>query len=547
MDTARTIRRGTRAWRAIAAPVVFSLTAARAQITPLLSEPACVPGSTLVLPVDVEAGVAPGPIGVLTDGGIECPARLERLSPEIRAPKPTPLDQWLGPSLDWNAESGHAGSTRLDRWFVVIETPAEPRPDFLRIGGRLVTPHWLSTPEEMGALTPPEAWEPPPVPDETMRRAVLAGAERGRTDPMRRWRWLLATNRLGPEHARDLVSLGVPILDALALQQEARWRSALARLHLIDPTLGLRVRRRLLAAVRFEPDFALPAWDENPTRLDTLLRTVLDPALTPFAIAGMVETWLAEQPHSMSWILDDALLVGRETFARVGLANLSPSAVVVWDTASDSAEPVEISPWTSVSVTLSRSTDPGPRRVRMADAPLDLSLRTAVLQLEPPGAILGPLLPTWTMSDSLDGAERSPVAETVAAGLLRMTLEPDGSQRLSLLVEVRTDESRIGWSVRVWLGERGRSSGVLRLSSDGTIVDEASGVRTAAPMVHEPGRWIADVALPRHAQPQFELVLGLELIGSDGSRATWPRRVMPWQDEPSRARIDVSTWNGLSQ
>ncbi|MEM7622954.1 MAG: hypothetical protein AAF235_07090, partial [Planctomycetota bacterium] len=62
----------------------------------------------------------------------------------------------------------------------------------------------------------------------------------------------------------------------------------------------------------------------------------------------------------------------------------------------------------------------------------------------------------------------------------------------------------------------------------------------------EPDRWTADIAIPDWAiEDDGTLILGITRTMQDGTRAAWPRPMLPWQREPGRIRIDLDAWNDL--
>jgi hypothetical protein len=102
----------------------------------------------------------------------------------------------------------------------------------------------------------------------------------------------------------------------------------------------------------------------------------------------------------------------------------------------------------------------------------------------------------------------------------------------------------------VWLGATGAPASVLRVRASGEVTDEARFEdRTAgAAVTRERDRWTAIVPIPAHAiDPDGVLRIALERLDGDGGRATWPRAVLPWREEPGRVAIDLTAWNELRE
>src|SRR5690606_19882026 len=103
--------------------------------------------------------------------------------------------------------------------------------------------------------------------------------------------------------------------------------------------------------------------------------------------------------------------------------------------------------------------------------------------------------------------------------------------------------------VRVWLGPFRRPFSVLRIGSDGAVVDEiassaaseqrAGGVR----VVREAGKWIVQAEVPAECiEADGSLRIGIERTDARGRRTAWPRPMLPWQSEPGRAAVGTNSW-----
>ncbi|MGQ0627890.1 MAG: hypothetical protein ACT4PL_07290, partial [Phycisphaerales bacterium] len=226
-------------------------------------------------------------------------------------------------------------------------------------------------------------------------------------------------------------------------------------------------------------------------------------------------------------------------------------------------------------------TDAARMRVRVGGRVMDRAVVAAPVAAGP-GVGLGPLksdltMPAWlaacsaTTNDPLPGAGASApsAAEpgwSSAATLLRRTIGPSdapapGLREWVLYIEsTRLDEALTDPSahdspapadeVRVWLGPYSGADRppvvVLTIPERGpcTMVDPQGVVTTIdVERVTRPGRWSAWVLIPARAiDREQRLRIGLERTDPRGVHTGWPRAMMPFQTEPARAVIDLSSW-----
>jgi hypothetical protein len=90
---------------------------------------------------------------------------------------------------------------------------------------------------------------------------------------------------------------------------------------------------------------------------------------------------------------------------------------------------------------------------------------------------------------------------------------------------------------------------VLELSRDGVLHNNRHPEDDARLRVaDQPDRWSVSVPIPREAlEPGGVLRLGITRRDGRGLRTAWPRRMMPWEHEPSRAVVNLKTWSGLRE
>jgi len=103
-------------------------------------------------------------------------------------------------------------------------------------------------------------------------------------------------------------------------------------------------------------------------------------------------------------------------------------------------------------------------------------------------------------------------------------------------------------SVRIWLGPYEHPLAVLRMTSDGVVADELSGrtLDLSTGLIVGDDRWVVAVPVPPRAiSDKGELLIGVTRTDGFGRRTAWPRRMFPWQNEPGRVGVDLSSWDPL--
>ncbi len=299
-------------------------------------------------------------------------------------------------------------------------------------------------------------------------------------------------------------------------------------------------------------------------------------------------------------------VVATDTVATIGVANLSVLPVVAGGrsraTPPGSARPgddlVRILPLTigEVLVSCPPSFDAAKRdasrvEIRVGASPFTLGVFAPAAKFTPPGFGVGPFAADVNHAAWLRGATvsaefalaegRVPMAEPAAsptAGLLhRASVVDDGADgasgrsRLVLYLECATATAVAGAEtadpsataspdfVRIWLGPTGRPAHVLAVDAQGRVVDQtAAGRQRGAPhspmptpafadaprtvrALRESTRWRVWLPIPDSALTGTLLRIGLERVAQQ-ERSAWPRPMMPWQHEPGRAAVDISTW-----
>ncbi|MFN0133632.1 MAG: hypothetical protein ACKVW3_14030 [Phycisphaerales bacterium] len=536
-------------------------------------------GRRVALPVTIAGGLSPRrPIPARLDDGRTLDARLVWLSvaPEQEA-EPSP---WLDPAGRWASAPANADRRPegAGTWLLLIDLPLDCVGQGLYLGTSRVPLNWLPDP---ALLTDPASGQeipwPRPIADLGESPHLLRLAQPERTSPTRRWRYRLLTRGLQPRPAAALVpgeqqpaesdEFADRVIEAVARQIESRWQVALAWLWIADADLAQRVKQRLVGAVRFGERVVAPAWPIDQPLLDALLADLLDPRLRAAERRERAAAWLAGLPAATAWVIDDAGLRDEATpmgVGQCGVANLGDRAALAWvavhgATASPDLTSVPSGGAATVSVVVPRSdergergaaeggaTERGPLRVVAHvgawSSPLSVAVRP--IAAAPPGVRVGPLVPDWNMRSWLAGV---PVVEAGAdwAGVGLLQKSPDGSW--SLFLEFHGAARPEPEGVRVWLGPWERPTTVFRVSSTGLASDEmgkASG--EGVEVVRSADRWTIRLAVPSSAiDADGVLRIAVDRTDGRGVRSAWPRPMMPWQSEPGRAAIDLSTWVGL--
>lgn len=517
-------------------------------------------GTTLVLPVSVLPSLAkPGPISAQLEDGREIDAKLVWIRVEF---DPNEFARWLPEAGSWSAIDTLQGRPGEGQgyWAILTDLPLDSAGQGIWIERGLIEINWVAPPPEgraSGALGPvfPEAVGSPGY------QAYLTPEL---SSPSRRWRARLSAEGLAAAvpsltQAREQNLPPMPdALEAIAAQQEARWAAALARLHQDDPDLCDRLRRVLCMHAELDNGTRIPVWPLSQRQLDRLLSELLNPGGSARSRARAVADFLADQPLGLAWVIDDAGIIDAATgdaISTVGVVNLGDRATLAWAASSASESPANITTLQSghgVALTSSSRKEPdgtGSIQINVGRWSTSRAVLSAPIPVSPPGLRMGPFLPAWTLDRWQTAAEtprRPGDAEWTTAALLERL--PGSNEEWTLYVECLRPEQagNDADSVRIWLGPRSKPISVIRVTRGGTATDELALNSTqmlAGSMRLQSDRWSFRIRLPRTAfDADGSITIGLERIGSQGRRWTWPRPIAPWQSEPGRARLDTSRW-----
>ncbi len=543
-----------------------------------------VPGRLLVIPVQVAGTVPDSTIPRLTlAGGREIEASLVWIGIETDA---AAWSGWLPQVTQWvvTPVSDGAIPASVGAWHVVAHPPADAAGQSLRLGEQTVPVNWLAAPEDLrpGTVSEEQTWAPWRTPEDAVEPDASLLAPEWR-NPMLQWRARLVTGSLGlsrwsgsPNRVPRSVwqVKGDPaVLDGLAELIESRWRVGLARLWYADPDACDRLLARLARTVecapgpgtKFSQPINAPAWPTSQPVLDSLLTDLLDPVFTGDSLAARSNAWLDALPQAAAWVADDAAgLLGTNSEPAVQLraACLDDKPILLWVSGRDGlrvGEPQTLEPGhiSEVSAPVGQGSPMTGARgfiVRCGNHKVTLAARE-VRAVRPPGASCGPLLHDWTLESwaaSQPRAGATPDAEWAAGVLVYRDDSGASTSGWSAFVECaspehdKQTEPRLD-EVGVWFGQRGTPAAVLHISRDGTLRNERKPKDTTPLEVADQGsRWSVSVPIPREAlEPGGILRLGLTRRDPRGVRTAWPRRLMPWDNEPARAAINLKTWSGL--
>jgi len=549
-----------------------------------------VPGQMLVIPLTTEdARSARGRSTAWLDTGASIEVSThEVIVSVVQDPTSERVSKWLPSPGAWSSLEKSSRSDRLTVLALSIPSahPTDARaPKVIRILGRDYALHFLPRPVDLATnsattdapAVPGDPWSPTVGSAGAVSPMLTALAWPEANSPIGRWRFRLMSGTLNPVF--ESPPFEDRIIEALALQNDNRWRAALARLWSIDPDLTLRMKGRLAGVVDFGNGYVAPAWPTDHAAIDRLLADILDPGLSDLQISNRVEGWLILQPRAIAWVVDDAGASTRagQNVATIAVANLTELSTLAW-LSSPAADTSSLSPLPAFSATrlsveppatpsseqstdaLSRAgqTRPAMNRVGVHAGTwrTDAATVQGEVPVRVPGVKCGPLVSDLTMATWISGAAPSVPALQTAAMLMPAQSPAEAPNavrgRVELLVEcmapniVTSQASPAATDVvRVWIGPLGAPRAVFRIDATGVIADEAR----RADLVKTPGdvrivrtadRWSFRLPIPPECiEPSGIIRLGLTRTDATGSRAAWPRPMLPWQDEPGRLSLSL--------
>jgi hypothetical protein len=209
-------------------------------------------------------------------------------------------------------------------------------------------------------------------------------------------------------------------------------------------------------------------------------------------------------------------------------------------------------------------------RARVGDWESPRTIASLPLVVRPPGLRFGPLLAEWdregfvahVVDPAMSPGMRSSDAAWTTAGLVMRDDQAraregekagEAADLMSTWIVYIEGRFPRGASVeedelRVYLGPRGAERGAVVVrprAGENASGNAGRGVRVSA----AEDRWSCWVTVPMGAiekiEGRFVLRVGVvrETGAAGGQRLSWPRPMLPWQGEPGRALIDLSTWS----
>lgn len=566
------------------------------------------PGEPVVVPLD-QRYTGSGPL-VIAEDGTALPAKLRRIMVDMipiyfdaanaadTAAAFDDPDRWMVTPGTWRSVDAASSRSERGRDAILAAIPADLDGRLVRIAGRdhVVTVLALtpSLPRVAGDSQIENPWRPVLGPGGGGDLDLLARVRVEARSPLTRWRYRLLVDGLDPaaangaEDGLDLARFDDPTIEALAKQNERRWRTGLARLWGISSDLSSRVRHRLSVIADFGNGLRAPAWPTDHGRMDELLESLLDDRLTPMRVSQRAEAWLAALPPASAWVVDDAGVAagdGTRSLPTVGIVNFSDRATLAWalvDEASGQTPEPKALAARAAAVVVVAAPQRGPSAPEVVAHAGDWSLALPLLptlRAAPPGLTMAPFSPDHTMDVWQRGETRQSRPEWTTAALLRRAPASSASPaRWEVLIECKrpaTAPSGVGSQprerVEIWFGEPGPMARAVIVHEDGRVErrpviqalddalrEERGGREPLLPVTRSATGWSVRVPLPpglpgtvasAETQPDTPpgtprmLRMGAVRVDSAGRRSSWPRPMMPWQEQPGRALIDMGAWD----
>ncbi|MEM9083074.1 MAG: hypothetical protein AAGB34_05705, partial [Planctomycetota bacterium] len=288
---------------------------------------------------------------------------------------------------------------------------------------------------------------------------------------------------------------------------------------------------RLTAVVKAPDATPLPVWSTDESATLALLRQLLVDGAFGDDLERPARAWAANESPAAAWIVTDSSDAG----PRIAFAELMGMPVSIdvshrgdlttYAVPSHEARVVELSPGVQAPVTVSRVG--WSRELRPADR----------LTIAPAGLTVPRLWLPWSLHHFLDGEK---VAEPPGyRTALRIFRAAEGTWRLYIECEVPEGTERRDDVVHVYLGEQGTRQ-PIRVDATGVATDWVDPSRRYRLPGFERSetRWSAIIDLPTEAESEDGSILfAVEHLRANDTVASWPRPMLPGQNEPGRVRL----------
>jgi hypothetical protein len=416
---------------------------------------------------------------------------------------------------------------------LVVALPADGQGD-LYVDGTVVRLAWTTLPNAMPAIEHAASWDGAP---DTQPYAAPPW-----DDPLATWRCELLTLIGAGDRPAD-AELSDVATKLISIASTGPWRLAMHNIAAVDESVARRVIE-LLTGTATVDSHVIAAWLTAGTPLEELLSLVLTRVGTDDTLAARVLRWCDRQTSMLAWITadrGDTVLLSLVNPGRRG-----ELAEIAW------AIPGELPLATLVPAGEGSITriDPLPSEeflpllVEVGTNHLGLGVDRVVQPVEPPGAMLGPLHPTRTLSDvraasspPLAGASRRTFAQ------LRRVLG-----HWEIMLECRWPHPPTNTASRY------RESVTIRLVYDNTqrdIVVSPTGLQSAhanapQPRVHVNAlehAWLCRVVIPQEwISPVISIAL-LRTHADSPAFETWPTPCAPWRMEFDPTPFNLNAWD----
>lgn len=547
-------------------------------ITPIEPRIDALPGRTLIIPVRINESDVPRSFELKLSDGRALPAELRRI-----VVSPSEPSAWLPPAGAWSsmkATDPVESAGVLQAWVISTDLPQSVAGQKITLNGRELPINWLTFSRGPGVISPPagKVLREVPLPAGPDAPSLARILEPERTSPLRRWRYRLATDGLDRAGGADatplLLRFSDPAIEAYAVQWEDRWAVALKSLYRSNEALGVRLANRLASIASFGEGVEAPVWQTDQSDLDSLLSDLLNPSFDGARRAQRAEAWLESQPAAAAWVIDDAgtqRALGGEAIVTVGMINLTERPTLASLSPARQRFEGELTPLKPNTATVLRLPDArsvseralGAAELEARIGSWTRSLRaiTGLAPVSPPGLAIGPFESDHTLASLTAGAAPPADPGWSTAGLLfRRSGSDSGAGAWTLHIEcLRPDDPGATGedTLRLWVGLTGRPRLVVRIGESGySHVELArrreepervpSSVRVDARTISSAGKWTCQVTIPGWCvENDGSLRIGLERTDARAVRSTFPRAMLPWQNEPGRIAVDTRGWGSL--
>ena len=416
--------------------------------------------------------------------------------------------------------------------YLAVLLPEDGEGD-LAVGDAVIPLRWEALPAQM----PPLRLAPADHPGASGPWASLP-----LDDPSQAWRCELAAS-LGLAAIDQARFDGTPSA-FVAQAAVGPWRLALHRVHADDPGVARQVAELLTGIVCMDPA-PIAGWYSRADMLVELLNITMEDGLPDDPLAARVLRWCERQAPLLAWI--DSTRGPEAVLSLANPASSNTLAEIAWVREGEIPLASLVPPRTLIRAVQPAADDLGrtPLLVEVGVNHLLLPVNREPVLVEPPGTVLGPLLPPLCLADVAAGrppTDRSPALQT-HAHLRRL------QGRWELLIECRTPDA-LETDLK---GETVVATVVCGDEAHEVTVTPAGVANTVSVRDESPtafvrvtdDAWRCRLQLPDHwvscGQPRIGLwrrhhgTLNID---------TWPTACAPWNPLFDPAPFDLRNWDG---